>query len=142
MRSARLHAMCEMNHEYISDCEAGMLPETYSVRAVGVVSELQGVYSAVSRMKRFKMSSISNKSVKGSDNPDESIAASNASGYPPAVFCLLGNIPNPLFTCFARLRIRRKGDVFCKLHESEAQPFLKKMIGGDWGRPTSKSMCG
>lgn len=142
MRSARLHAMCEMNHEYISDCEAGMLPETYSIRAVGAVSELQGVYSAVSRMKRFETSGISNKGVKASDDPDESIAASNASGYPPAVFCLLGNIPNPLFSYFAWLRIRLKGDAFCKLHGNEVQPFSKKMIEGVWVRPTSRSMCG
>ena len=84
----------------------------------------------MNRIKRFEMSRISNKGVKVSEDPDESIAASNASGYPPAVFCLLGNIPNPLFSCFARLRIRRKGDAFNEIYESEAQPFSKKMIEG------------
>lgn len=53
-------------------------------------------------------------------------------GTHPLACCLLGNIPKPLFTCFARLRICRKGDAFCKLHVRETQPFSKKMIGGGW----------
>ena len=57
MRSARLHVMCEMHHEYIHGCEAAMLSGTYSAQAVSAVDELQGVHSVESRKKYFAMGS-------------------------------------------------------------------------------------
>ena len=80
----------------------------------------------MSRIKRFELGRSSGKGVKASNDPDESIAASNASGYPPAVFCLLGNIPNPLFSCFARLRIRLNGDAVISFMGMKRSHFHRK----------------
>ena len=63
-------------------------------------------------------------------------------GTQPLACCLLGNIPKPLFTCFARLRIRLNGDAFSKLQGNEAQSFSKKMIEGAWVHSTGKRMGG
>lgn len=95
MRSACLHVGCEMHHEHVYGYEAAMLPGRCSVCSVGAVAELQGLYPAESRAKCFAMGSQCREVMCAYD---ESIAASNASGYPPAVFCLLGEDPqSPVF---------------------------------------------